>query len=151
MENKELERILKSFKRIKAPRELDEKLAPYLIKEEKKGKNPLLKLSIGIAILIIFFSLYLLMNKQSNANFFYEPLYAATLTYGYFSTEIKVENGDNLRVILDGEIIKDTNFIKGDTITLIVETTPGLHYIILDVENDYDNTRYSLVFDIYSL
>ena len=151
MENRELERILKGFMNVKAPRELDERLAPYLAKANKKSKKPLLRLAIGLSAIFLFVSFYYLINKKRPGNFFNEPLYASSVCFGYYNTKIEVENGDNVSVSLDGETIIDTTFSLKDTFSLQLETSPGFHYIVIEVENIYDYSKYTKVFDIYSL
>ena len=151
MENRELDRILKSFKKVKAPRELDERLAPYLVKRDKKIKITFLRLGIGFAAIFLFVSLYYLINRQKPSNFFNEPLYASSVCFGYFDTKIETKSGDNLSVSLDGETLVDTTFSQKDTFSLQLDLSPGFHYIVIEVENTYDYSKYTKVLDIYSL
>lgn len=152
MEDKELDKILKSFHKVKAPKELDRRLSPYLIRKQKKSKKNFYRLSLGIAgLIIVLFVLTFFKRQNSNISFLSEPLYATSLTFGYFTTEISIASGDNVNITLDGESILDTTFTVNDTIYLEIDIPSGFHYIVVDVENIYGFSKYYKVYDIYSL
>lgn len=151
MEDKELEKLLKSFDKVKAPSELDNRLLAYLHPKKKKKAPFSLVYVVGSAFLL--FVIFRFFNgKNSVSQFlFSDELYAAVSVPGYFETEIEVSYGDRARLIMDGVEVQDTLITEEGILHVEFNTTPGFHYIIIRVEDMNGEEKYTKVVDIYSL
>ncbi len=149
MKEKELEKILESFHRVKAPHELDKRLTPYFSGRRKRVM--LFRIAIAFALLLVFGLSYHFFSRTSTSNFLYEPLHAAVTVPGYFETSIKMGAGEKLRIIFDSEILKDTIFSQDETYLLKFETERGLHYLIIEISDASGNEKLTKTIDIYSL
>ena len=148
MDDRELEKVLRSFRKMKAPSMLDEMMSPYLIRNKKARWNPGLVFIMGLFVIVL---ISVMLLKGNSNGFFYEPLYAAVTVPGYFNTSIDVESGDRLRVIFDGEVVRDTVFTGNETYTLEFNMSGGLHYLVIEIDDIFGNEKYMKTIDIYSL
>ncbi len=150
MDNRELEKILRSFKKVKAPEELDERLLPYL-SNKKNSRRRSYVIAIATAGIVLSIALSSILKRKRPSTFFYEPLYAAYMVPGYFQTSVVVTDGGQLKVILDGYVMEDTTVLSTDTLNLEFDTSSGLHYLIIEVRDNNGNLKYTRTLDIYSL
>ncbi len=147
MKEKELEKLLKGFRRVKAPDELDERLAPYFEKRRRWYLIPAYALLLG-AILWVILGIW---RRKKTSFYLYEPLYAAYTVLGYYEIKKTIEKDANIRVLLDGDVLVDSFYFAGDTLKLSLELSSGLHYIIIETYNEDGNLQSMKTVDLYSL
>ncbi len=147
MKDRELEKLLKSFHKVKAPRELDERLSPYMKKKQRWSLVPV----YAVLLVTILGIVYGILGKREAPLFMYEPLYAAHTVLGYYEVAEPVNDASNIRVVVDGEAVVDSFYTDGDTVRVLLELSPGLHYVIIesyDLNGDFQKIR---AIDLYSL
>ncbi len=149
MKERELERTLKKFKRVKAPSELDERLAPYLEKKRRtRWRVPVYATSLMLLLAIVY---AIFIPQKRKSSIFYQPLYAAYTVPGYFDLSVPVDENVSVKVLLDSEIMLDSTFTSSDTLSMEITLSPGLHYIIVETYDSYGDLQDMKTIDLYSL
>ncbi len=148
MKDRDIEKLLKSFHKVKAPPELDNRMTPYLEKGHRRSLVPVYA-TLLIAIVVIFYGIF--SRKRKSSMFLYEPLYAAHTVFGYYELKEPVYEDLNIRVLMDGSIVIDSMYMEGDTLKLSLDLSPGLHYIIIESYNINGGLSSIKTIDLYSL